>query len=39
MTDPTDDTDYPGALAIPQADDALTDEALEIVSGGVHVCQ
>ena len=36
MTDPTDptDTDYPGAPVTPQADDALTDEALDIVFGG-----
>ena len=39
MTGPTDnnDTDYPGAPAAPFAGDVLTDEALDIVSGGVVV--
>ncbi|MEI6374146.1 MAG: hypothetical protein WCP26_10230 [Actinomycetes bacterium] len=45
LTDPTDPTDpldngatdYPGAPATPQTDDALTDEDLEIVSGGVVI--
>jgi len=33
MTDPTDNG-YPGAPATPQADDELTDDDLDIVSGG-----
>ena len=41
MTDPSEsnDTAYPGAPATPVTDDALTDDALEIVSGGVLVRQ
>lgn len=30
-------TDYPGAPATPRTDDALTDDDLEIVSGGYRI--
>ena len=37
MNDPSKDTDYPGAPATPVTDDALTDDALDIVSGGFRL--
>ena len=39
MTDPSEsnDTAYPGAPGTPVTDDALTDDALDIVSGGYRL--